>query len=116
MIEQIINLETAKLAKERGFVDIKNSNTLPHFSTQSLLQKWLREIHGIHIVLIPTITSSWTYKIITVTSKRDDEVILGIKSVSDLPPYKKVCGYDFSTYEEALEVGLVEGLKLIKIL
>ena len=82
--------------------------------TQSLLLKWLREKHGIHILVIPTITSDWTYKTITVTSERDNDVILGIKSVSDLPPYTEVCGEDFRTYEDALENGLIESLKLIK--
>lgn len=139
MIDKVIDFETAKILYTKDFKELINGcyqnfesndgkkigDFLPMtninnqfgelFSapTQSLLQKWLREIHGIHIILIPTITSSWTYKTITVISKRDNEVILGIKSVSDLPPYKEVCGYDFSTYEEALEVGLLTGLSLI---
>ena len=37
----------------------------------------------------------------------------GIKSISELPPYNNVHGYDYTTYEEALEQGLLEALKLI---
>ena len=81
--------------------------------TQSFLQKWLRDIHGIHIIIIPTVTSSWTYKTVTVISQRDEDVIKGIKNVSDLPPYKEVCGYDFSNFEDALEDALFKALKLI---
>lgn len=83
--------------------------------TQELLHKWLREIHGLYVFVIPTVTAAWTYKIITVISKRDDDVIMGLKSVSDLPPYKGVCGYDFGTYELALEDALVECLKQVKL-
>jgi hypothetical protein len=46
--------------------------------TQSELQRWLREKYGIHIVLIPTVTSNWTYKTITIMSERDNDVIIGI--------------------------------------
>lgn len=90
-----------------------NSQDIFKAPTQSLLQKWLREKQGIHIVLIPTVNSNWTYKTTTVLSERDDEIIIGIKDVGDLPPYKDVCGEDFSTYEKALESGLQEALKLI---
>lgn len=93
----------------------KENNKRCSAPTQSLLAKWLREKHGLYIMIIPTITSSWTYKIVTVLSERDNDVILGIKSVSDLPPYKNVCGYDFNTYEDAMEDALKESLKQIII-
>lgn len=135
MEEQLITFETARLAKEKGFtLNVVGSHKYNYFTEsgelgvtswghlhldepaevpQSLLQKWLREKHGIHIVLIPTINAAWTYKTTTVLSERDEEVIIGIKDVGDLPPYKNVCGEDFSTYEKALERGLQEALKLI---
>ena len=91
----------------------EHDNVICNAPPQHVLQKWLREIHGIHIVIIPTVTSFWTYKTVTVISERDNDVIKGIKSVSDLPPYKEVCGYDFNTYEDALEDALFESLKLI---
>lgn len=83
------------------------------YPTQDKLHKWLREKHGLHIIVIPTVTGDWTYKTVTVLSERDNDVILGIKSVSDLPPYTNVCGYDFSTYEDALEDGLTHCLTQI---
>lgn len=82
--------------------------------TQSIVQRYLREKRGIHIVIIPTATASWTYKTVTVLSERDDDVIIGIKDVSEVPPYTEVCGYDFNTYEDALEDALQESLKLIE--
>ena len=63
--------------------------------------EWLRIKHGIWIVIIPTITSAWTYKTVRVIGEVDNEAILGLKSVSDLPPYKDVCGYDYSSPQEA---------------
>ena len=132
---KLIKLETARLAKEKGFdglvlfyqnpihgvVTIKggacdmNSFGTNYYSlpTQSLLQKWLREKFGYHVVIIPTVTSNWTFKTIKVLSEMDNDVISGLKSVSDLPPYKEVSGIDFSTYELALEEGLIEILKQI---
>ena len=130
MQEETITPETAKLSEEKGFViettvhyyednggDTPNSSTyqIKHYPTQSLLQKWLREQHGIHILIIPTITANWTYKTMNVISERDNDVIMGIKSVSDIPPYKEVCAEDFSTYELALEACLQETLKLIAL-
>lgn len=138
MKDELIKFETAKLAKEKGFDapcrnyflwDERNgvwnfplnANEMllgdeSNFNrpTQSLLQRWVREVHGIHFVMIPTITSAWTYKLLTVLSERDNDVIIGIKSISDVPPYKDVCGYDFSTYELALESALLEALNLIQ--
>lgn len=131
-----ILLETAKLAEEKGFDipcdklyvgnDIEvcdpydrckciQTKEHPLAPTQSFLQKWIREKHGIHMVIIPTITGNWTYKTVTVISERDNDYISGIKDVSDLPPYNNVCGYDFSTYENCLEDALVESLKMINL-
>jgi hypothetical protein len=76
--------------------------------TQSLLAKWLRDIHGWHILVIPVVTMAWTYKIIKVW-KKDFDPELEIET----PPYKGVNAYDYSSYEEALEEGLKEGLKLV---
>jgi uncharacterized lipoprotein YajG len=113
MQEQLITLETAKLAKEKDFnckqylsLDNENPKNLnsnynparyqPWFYniTQSLLQKWLREKHDIEIY---------------------------VRSSVDL--YNKKYWTTFlpngclenknNTYEEALEIGLQEALKLI---
>lgn len=138
MKDQLISFDVAKLAKEKGFKEycfayfsisgeekyFREDGMYYHSNgangrlilrpTQSLLHKWLREEHGIYILIIPTLTSDWTFKTITIISKRDDDVISGLKSVSELPPYKNVNGYDYTTYELALEAGLLEALKMIK--
>jgi|AntRauTorcE11897_2_1112592.scaffolds.fasta_scaffold01327_13 hypothetical protein len=108
MKDELITFETANLAEKKNYpfewVVIDNEKVPLNMPTQSVLHKWLREKHGIYICIIPTVTASWTFKTITVISERD----------SDLPPYKNVSGEYFSTYEEALETGLLEVLSLIK--
>ena len=91
----------------------KNPKYLETYSspTQSLLQKWLREEYGHHVVVIPTITASWTFKLVRVFSNIDDP---GLPIVPEQPPYDGVNAYDYHTYENALEEGLQEALKLIK--
>jgi hypothetical protein len=81
--------------------------TLYEAPTQSLLQKWLREIHKIEIS-IETIWADefrttpnyipWVYY----TLEEEDE-----KLEDESPIY-------FKTYEEALEIGLQEALNTIK--
>jgi hypothetical protein len=110
MEETIVSFKVAKLAKKKGF-DISQSQMYAsngnitdkvydfdnwcEAPTQSLLQKWLREIHKKHINVQPFYYKSnfisWDLKIHN-TYYKDK----------------------FNTYEEALEKGLLEGLKLIK--
>ncbi len=123
MEEQKINFETAKLAKEKGFDwDVTEGFTKDgaifvcgkksgFFSkecrrpTQSLLQKWLRDVHKIEINIEPGWENSkkevveyipWVYYRVSEEHLPDEEAI-----------YLKV-------YEEALEIALVEALELIK--
>lgn len=137
-METTITFKTAKLAKEKGFNwdtlhcftnggslqyssgdeddnGVYNHNMWDNFSapTQSITQKWLREVHGIHIVIIPTVISYWTYKTVRVVAEIDNDVIRGLRYVDSLPPYNDVCGFDFNTFEEAFEDGLYESLLLI---
>ena len=128
MQEQRISFETAKLAKEKGFIlnyptacytdDGQlwiSKNLLSeritgkpkpllifNAPTQSLLQKWLREKHNIHI---------------EIDLDTDDRFYI-------LKPYKYVVDiyqdvdHKFikeliDSYEEALEIGLQEAFKLI---
>lgn len=156
MKEQLIEFETAKLAKEKGF-DIKTKNSFankkaisynqyarddireegefhvvnkPEESgvdgtylhnkfvserfyqpTQSLLQKWLREEHDMHIeieLVDNSRTYQWEYVIITSKDRdyNDEECFDSAKRLFN--------NEDFETYEEALEKGLQEALKLIK--
>lgn len=129
MEEQLISYETAKLTKEKGFVeetadyfskDVGNSRTfsdtynLPNYHnnydnrfsapTQSLLQKWLREVHGLVVESKISKTYFWYDWVITYKRKDIDRIV----SVGD--PYQE----SHETYEQALEVGLLEALKLIK--
>tara|TARA_R110002153_G_scaffold13130_5_gene49083 strand:+ start:1510 stop:1917 length:408 start_codon:yes stop_codon:yes gene_type:complete len=135
MKDRLIEFETAKLAKEKGFdiptikaykdygkcsiksvpvfpMEMLNYNNINtnywniSAPTQSLLQRWLREKHNIHIPV------NWVYK-----KSYDTDVdwyynVKGIGLISnnliDLDETK------FNTYEDALEKGLQEALKLIK--
>lgn len=126
MKEQLISIETAKLAKEKGFREItlrywanyyegepKEKWKLMHSHeislnwmeyaapTQSLLQKWLRDEHGVFVLILPTINMYFAFKVMDI----------GVKI--ETPPCKDVDGTDYATYEEALEAGLQEALKLI---
>lgn len=126
--EKLISFETAKLAKEKGFElnsicyyqlysegqlryklfteDDENGGYVDEDSlnriavvTQTLLQKWLREVHEISIKIDDYYTNSgvrFDYNVCELGSQEDNPV--GI----------------FETYEEALEIGLQEALKLIK--
>jgi hypothetical protein len=126
MKEQLILFGTAKLAKEKGFKedcthyynnktkilkpfmyddnpkvisiqDGTNLGLLTIAPTQSLLQKWLREKYNIHVEItwVDTLSDIYVYHISTTANAiRPDSIF-------------------YHSYEEALEVGLQEALKLI---
>lgn len=115
MTEELVTLETAKMLIEKGFnecrnvVDISNmsNDDLPKrcFSqpTQSLAQKWLRETKNLHIEIYRS-ACGYGYAIVKAnngTWMEDDDS----KGPND--------GGKWDTYEEALEAGLQEALKLI---
>lgn len=112
MQEKLVDFQVAKLAKEKGFnwwcryyyevteepASIQNLNykneepfKQPAIPTQALLQKWLREVHGIFVSVDVNFNVKIYYK---------DELHNEI--------------FNFNSYEEALEKGLQEGLKLIE--
>lgn len=134
MKEEIISFETAKLANEKGFIGIKsqannwycNDGTLYHEKkidgykglkgwncwewtegfrfdapTQSLLQKWLREKHDIDVYIIPN-------------GMRDKNINdrLYHPCIWFKDEYQTELHSKYS-YEEALEKGLQEALKII---
>lgn len=129
MEEQLISIETAKLAKEKGF-DVETRDFLQYRSyrdgykpfdnsdplircypekgdlyrpTQSLLAKWLREKHNI-IVLVFT-NNPYKFSI-------RHKFIEGVTyKENDFSVYYDIEYYN--TYEEALEAGLLQALKLI---
>ena len=128
MEEILITFETAKLAKEKGFkLPLRsnrnyynlNGNIHPYnwfnqfeladytdAPTQSLLQKWLREVHKINIFI-----SSKTIENKTIFIPHGRTIPDTIKNnlIVDIIQY---CTNN--TYEEALEIALFEALKLIK--
>ena len=128
MENQIISLETAKLAKEKGFwlgnESSRESMTfyrsdgifvqsmLPndcfedefYAPTQSFLQKWLREEHKIYLLVeIDQILDTVFYKYRIFQS--------GIILSSITAGGSKM---EYKTYEDALEAGLEKALKFIK--
>lgn len=98
MEEQLITLETAKMLND----------ILPYRCyyqpTQSLLQKWLREIKNLHIAIIRN-ACGYGYDI----CKADNGTHIA-DGVFDGPND----GGQWDTYEEALETGMQEALKLLK--
>lgn len=137
MKEQLISLETAQLAREKGFdwkvtakwephehgnPDLKplltermgltnyNSGSYGRSNiaapTQSLLQKWLRDEKEIMIEIEFINFGKWIPKI-TLYRGKDGW------AEHELKNDKTDDGY-WGEYEDALEAGLVEGLKLIE--
>lgn len=122
--EQFVSFDTAKLLKEAGF-DVPTSthysnsgevwwSSIPEDNnndksckacsrpTLALAARWLREVHGIHVgidlVYIKPMTGKW---------------ICFIRFTDDCGnPYCSTGWFD--RYEEALETGLREAIKLIK--
>lgn len=103
MNENLISFETANLAKEKncnlniGRVYCGNEEWDEVYPTQSLLQKWLREEHNIKVEsLFNTLSNDYYINIVY-----NENNIL-----------RRFIG-TYKTYEQALEVGLYEALKLI---
>lgn len=123
MKDQLITFETAKSAKEKGF-DWKVTN---YFSPngisgicelnsgffdlecrqpiQSLLQKWLREEKKLRVYVTNSAAGEFKYEINIVNPVQEDRI--------GKPWERKYNFTSYKTYEEALEVGLQEALKLI---
>ncbi|MFW5793603.1 MAG: hypothetical protein ACOCWC_04915 [Bacteroidota bacterium] len=109
MKEQLITLKTAMLAHDKGFntltptlsgleYDNKGFCGGAEIVTQSLLQKWLREEHELHITID-------YHKSVKYSCRISDEV--------DQSLSYDLFGEVFPTYEDALEAGLQKALKLI---
>ena len=117
-----ITFETAKLAKEKefefrvvwgyilGFKD--DSERDKYLPTQSLLAKWLREKYDIEINITrmppEAIKSSFNKG-----NKRIKKYNMWVWSLNGNPRIENPSLF-FDNYEEALEAGLQEALKLIK--
>lgn len=98
MKEELISLKTYELAQETGF-------ELTGFHTQSLLQKWLREVHNCHLYVQPY----WNPEDTSDDAKPSYVCWVVYKDVEeeDEPKF-------FDSYEQALEDGLQEALIWVK--
>lgn len=127
MTEELVTLETAKMLKEKGFNEFckdiindngklmetvyRTNNDLPKSfyscPTQSIAQKWLREIRGVYVYVEPVIGKRWKLSFcdFNVPTEESDWMENEIN---------KGNGYKvYVTYEEALEAGIQEALMLI---
>lgn len=121
IIDTLVSFETSARALEKGFniksIEHVTDKVYDKFSgelknwvhrpsilapTQSVLQKWLREVHDIHIIIVPynnygkidyTVANQYPYHNIMTGTQENGS---------------------YNSYEEALEVGLLQGLKMIK--
>jgi len=143
MKEKLVNSKTAKLAKEKGFNElclycyrisdkvlfdiewlqeffsdaeeelfVKFNNSKTHYSapTQSLLQKYIRDVYNIHISIDSYGEGGeckYLYSL-SYTYSADKMIELELDDLN-------IVGMNFDTFEEALEIGLQEELKMIKL-
>jgi hypothetical protein len=129
MTEEFVTLETAKLLKEKGFKEdvftfyevdcvegdmilsetydesenFNEKNDCLSAPSQSLAQKWLRETKNIHICVY-NCACGYGYEI----SKADNGTHITSSTYEGTND-----GGEWDTYEEALEAGIKECLKLI---
>ena len=121
-----IQLETAKLLKEKGF-EIKGNQAaflmreagLLILPRQDEVQKWLREEHGIHLYAdwywhesdgyVYTFDLSYVPKEFADAKRRVSHVV----RINSYSAYGAVYDGGFDTYEQALEAGLQKALTLI---
>lgn len=119
--ESYVSRDTARMLKEAGFDEVcrsayyatgnsavmheRNSMLSPGYvsrPTQALAARWLREVHNTHVgsdmAYSKLMEGKWVY-LIRFTDRIEN-------------PYK--CVGWFNSYEEALEAGLQEAIKLIK--
>lgn len=96
MTEELVTLETFKMLEEKGFNEY-------HYPTKSIAQRWLRETKNLHIEIYRSAVG-YGYAIVKAdngTWQEDDDS----RGPND--------GGLWDTYEEALEAGIREALKLI---
>ena len=97
MEDKLITINTLNILLQKGF-------NYYHFPTQSLAQKWLRETNNLHISIIRN-ACGYGYDI----CKADNGTHI-TDGIFDGPND----GGQWDTYEEALEVGIQEALKLVE--
>jgi hypothetical protein len=105
MEDQLIDLKNIRILSAKGFYFRLNSYGA---TTQSLVQKWLREVHGINIFMSfkPNI-KKWDFVPYFMSMN-------GEEYVKHNNEYRKVNGdRRYDTYEAALEDGIYESLQMI---
>ena len=127
MTEELVTLKTAKILKEKGFNEFckdiindngklmetvyRTNNDLPKSfyscPTQSIAQKWLREIRGVYVYVEPVIGKRWTLSFCDFNVPTEESDWME-KEINKGNGYKV-----YVTYEEALEAGIQEALMLI---
>jgi hypothetical protein len=132
MEEKRITIKTAILAMEVGFQHNRNgwffkSNGVEFWTSvksgisgkekcyvkcnQSLLQKWLREKHKIHVVPMDWGNGvSYWVKLVDL----ENDPIARITDRLSYTYYKENENAKFNSYEKALEVGLYDALKIVQ--
>ncbi len=90
-----------------GFAQLSVNNNDFEYSapTQSLLQKWIREEHKIHIEVNVSIIDDWYFTAYDLLSKRCSEIPELYESGTNLKE---------TSYEHALEIALFECLNILK--
>ena len=129
MKDQLISFETAELAKEKGFTIHKRASFAGDseylcerevYPTQTRLHKWLRDVHFMFVT--PTVEHIgsdewvWSYKLEWLPDKKQNAKRRCVEFMtlnSYIEEYGTYTGA-WDTYEEALEYGTQEALKLIK--
>ena len=134
MKETLASFELSKLAKEKGFQSIHTHQYIQYDDadwrlktnqefkdldndvgigdkiriaapTLSLLQKWVREVHKVHIVV------DWEGAEPDELSRNEWAYYYG--NWGNGNPYSEQYKSEFNTYEEALEAGLLQYIKTI---
>lgn len=122
MTDKLVTSETAEMLKEKGFdipvesiskfcsnllqrfgVNVKRDDPLFFYDDrppQSIVQKWLRETKKLHVEVSYMYGDYWIYDILTIPNH-------DLVGLSDRPLVH------YKSYEEALEEGIQEALKLI---
>ena len=138
MTEELVSYDIAVMLKEKGFPQSKKKvgkytniayietggiqggggsmevGEYVEAPTLSLAARWLREKHGYYPLIIPTVTSSWTFKKIRVMSEANfkDGALIEVEQ----PPYEGVDASDYDTYEQALSAGIKEALQYLSLI
>lgn len=130
VLEQLVSFETAKLAKEKGLTyreiglsyrpngEItygKNDDVFYPAPTQAQFQKWLRVKHNIFVYAKSGYTQEIKNDKLIYSFKPSIEVIeiIGDNLFHSELKYEMFLNLEPMSYEDALEIGLQEALKLI---